>query len=83
MMLLVHLIQAVQRQVRVHLRRRNVGMTKNGLHRTQIGAILHHVRRATVPQHMGTGVTSRFHRRGIYDLPHSLASDSLCSPCDE
>src|ERR1700735_2658293 len=52
MMLLVHLVQPVKREMRVHLRGRNVGMTQNGLHCAQVGAILDHVRGATMPQHV-------------------------------
>ena len=35
----MHRLQPVDRQVRVHLRRRNVGMAQQRLHRAQIGAI--------------------------------------------
>src|ERR1700723_3249101 len=51
-MLLINRSQPVERQMRVDLSRRNNGMAQDGLHRTQIGAILHHVRGAGMPQHV-------------------------------
>src|SRR5579872_162636 len=42
--LLIHAFQSVERQVCVDLGGRNIRMTQDGLNRTQICAILHHVR---------------------------------------
>ena len=75
MMLLVHAVQPVERQMRVHLRGRDVGVPEDGLHRAQVGAVLHHVRRATVAQHVRAGVPRRLRRGIIHHLPHALARD--------
>ncbi len=59
MMLAMHGLQAAQRQMRIHLRGGNIGMTQNQLHAAQVGAVLHHVRGATVAQPMRTGAAVR------------------------
>ena len=53
MMLAMHGLQAAQRQVRVDLRGGNVGVAQHHLHAAQVGAVLHHVRGATVAQPCG------------------------------
>ena len=57
--------------MRVHLRGRNVRVPQDRLHGAQVGAVLHHVRRAGVAQHVRTGV-SALRRRRTDHLPHSL-----------
>ena len=54
MMLPMHLLQMLHRHMRIHLRRRNIRMPQQPLHAAQVCAMLHHVRRAAVPQHMRT-----------------------------
>ena len=75
MMIFVHPIQPIQREVRINLRRRNVGMAENRLHRAQISTVLHHVRRTTVAQHVRAGMARRLRRRIINHLPHALSRD--------
>ncbi len=58
MMFRIHTFQPVERYVRINLRRRNVGVAEDGLHGSQIGAILDHVGRAGVTQHVRAGVAS-------------------------
>jgi len=48
-------LQSAQGQMRVHLCSGNVGVTKNHLHATQVCAVFHHVRGATMPQTMRAG----------------------------
>src|SRR5208337_991304 len=75
--LLVHAVQPVERKMRVHLRGRDVGVAEDGLYRAQVSAILHHVRGATVPQHVRAGMTGRLRRSVIHHLPDALAGDGL------
>src|SRR5450759_3805018 len=75
MMLLVNPIQPVEREMRIDLRCRNVGMAEDGLHRAQIGAIFHHVSGATVAQHVRAGMTHRLSGRVIHYLPYPLSGD--------
>ena len=58
MMLRIHALQPIQRYVRINLRRRDIRMAENGLHRAEIGSVLDHVRRARVPKHVRTGAAS-------------------------
>ena len=83
MMLLVHPIQPIERQVRVNLRGRNIGVAEDGLHRAQVGAVLHHVGGATVAQHVRAGMTRRLRRRVVHHLPHPLPRDRPCPARDE
>ena len=69
MMLPEHGLQAAQRQVRVNLRGRNVGVAQQQLHAAQVGAVLHHVCGATVAQRVRTGLAIR----QLYQVPHPLA----------
>ena len=77
MMLFVHAVQPVEREMGVHLRGRDVGVPEDGLHRAQVGAVLHHVRRATMTQHVRTGVPRRLRRGIVHHLPHALPRDVL------
>ena len=52
-------LQAVEGNVRINLRGRNVGVAEDGLYCSEIGPILDHMRRAGVTQHVRTGVASR------------------------
>ena len=54
MMFLIHTLQPIERQVRINLRGRNIGMPKDGLNCAQVCAVLDHVRGATVTQHVRT-----------------------------
>src|ERR1700733_569133 len=58
MMLRIHAFQAVERHVGINLRGRNVGVAEDGLHGAQIGAVLDHMRRAGMPEHVGADVAS-------------------------
>ena len=73
MMSLIHILLPIQGQVGVHLRSGNIGMAQNGLRGTQISAILYHVGRTTVAQHVRTGITPCTRRRGANHLPDPLA----------
>ncbi len=73
MMLLIHILQPIQRQVRVDLRGRNIGMAEDRLHRAQVGAVFHHVGGATVAQHVRTGIASRTRGSRANHLPDALA----------
>jgi len=42
----------------VNLRGGYIGVAQNGLHCAKVGAIFHHVRGATVPEHVWTCVAS-------------------------
>ena len=57
-MFCIDTLQAVQRDVGIDLRRRNVGVTEDGLHCAEVGAVFYHVGGATVAQHMRAGVAS-------------------------
>ena len=65
--------------MRINLRGRNVGMAEDGLHGAQVGAVLHHVGRAGVAQHMRTGVASRGQARFPDQLPDTLAGQAPAS----
>ena len=58
MMLGINALQPVERHVRIDLRGRNIGVSENRLHGTQVGAILDHVRGAGMTQHVWTSVPS-------------------------
>lgn len=58
MMLRINAFQSIQGNVCINLRRRNIGVAKNGLDGSQVGSVLDHVSRARVPEHVGTGVSS-------------------------
>ena len=55
MMLRVHALQPVERDMGVNLRRRNIGVAEDSLHGAQVSAIFHHVG--------GTGVSQRVRTR--------------------
>src|SRR4051794_5204344 len=80
MVFLIHALQPVKCHMRINLSSRDIGMSENRLHSAQVRAILDHVSRATVPQHMRTSVASVFCRCS-YHLPHSLPRDLLCATC--
>ena len=46
MVLLIHSLQAVQRQVCVDLSGRDIGVAEDGLHGAQVGSVFYHVRGA-------------------------------------
>jgi len=58
MVFLVHAFQPVERQVRIYLRGRNIGMAKDRLHRAQVRAIFDHVRGTAMTQHVRAGVAA-------------------------
>jgi hypothetical protein len=57
-MFLIYALQPIKCDVRINLRRGNIGVPKNGLHSAQVGAVLDHVGGATVPQHVRTGMAA-------------------------
>src|SRR5512146_96475 len=83
MMLLVDRLQAVEREVRIDLRRRNIGVSEDRLHGSQICPVLHHVRRRAVAQHVRRGVVPDWLRRAAHDLPDALASQSSSANVNE
>ncbi len=70
MMRAMHRLQPVDGEVRVHLRRRNVGMAQQCLHRAQIGPMSHHVGRAAMPQHVRACAPSG---AALHQLPYPAA----------
>jgi hypothetical protein len=48
----MHTLQVFHRDVRIHLRRSDIGVTEQTLHAAQVCAMLDHVCRAGVPQHV-------------------------------
>ena len=62
--------------MRVNLRRRNVGVPQHGLHASQVCPALQQVRRESVPQHMRRKIAehSSLFPMGGQKLPEGLAS---------
>src|ERR1039458_10106489 len=83
MMLRVHALRPVERNVRINMRGRYVGVAEDGLHRAQVGPILHHMRRAGVTQHVRTGVASRGETRFADQLPDALTCQAAASCAQE
>jgi hypothetical protein len=83
MMLRVYALQAIERDVRINLRGRNVGVAEDRLDCAQVGSVLHHVRSAGVAKHVRTGVASRRCARFSYHLPESLTGQTFPSPAYE
>src|SRR5271166_1998666 len=52
MMLLINRPEPVEREMRVHLGGRDVGMPEDRLHRAQVRAVFDHVSGAGMPQHV-------------------------------
>src|ERR1700751_3367222 len=73
MMLRVHTLKSVQRYMRINLCCRNIRVAENSLYRTQIGAVLHHVRRTAMSQHVRAGMPACAQRSCADHLPDSLA----------
>src|SRR5215469_15959205 len=65
--------------MRVHLRRGNIGMTKNRLNRAQVGAIFHHMGGATMTKHMRARPSARNPRSHLHHLPDSLSGKCLAT----
>ena len=74
MMLLINVLQPIECQVRIHLRGRNIGVSKDRLYGSQVGAIFYHVGGATVAQHMRTCIATGADGSGTHHLPDSLPS---------
>jgi len=83
MVLLVNALQPIQCHVGVNLRGRDVGVAKQSLDSSQIGAILDHVRGAAMAQHMRTGVTPSLLGCNPNHLPHSLTRNPFCAARNE
>ena len=83
MMFRVHALQSVKRDMRIDLRGRNVGVAEDGLHGPQVGAVLYHVRRARVPQHVRTGMASRSKTSLPNQLPNPLTAQASASSTQE
>ena len=62
-------LQAAQREVRIHLRCRDIGVPQNHLHAAQVCAVLNHVGGTTVAQPVWAG---RFVRQ-LDEMPNLLA----------
>src|SRR3954471_10930761 len=75
--------QPVESQVRVDLRGGNVGMAKQCLYSSEVGAVLDHVRGATVAQHMWTGFSRPRRCRTTDKLPDPLSSERFSRAPDE
>jgi hypothetical protein len=61
MMILIDSLKPIQSQVRVNLRRRNIGVPEDSLHGPQIRTVLHHVSGATVTQHVRARIASNIY----------------------
>ena len=71
MVLAMHGLEPAQRQMRVNLRGGDVGVAQQQLHAAQVGAMLDHVRCATMPQPVRAGVlVGRLHH-----MPDPLARE--------
>ena len=79
MVLRIDALQAVEGDVGVDLCRRNVGMSEDGLDGAQIGAILDHVGRARVAQHVRTSVASGGKTGFADQLPEALTGQAAAS----
>ena len=64
-MLSVQLLQPLARDVRVDLRRRDVGVTEQELHHAQIGAVIDEMRGEGVAQHVRREALARNGARAI------------------
>ncbi len=76
-------LQAIKCQMRVNLCRRDVGMAEYRLNGTQVGAAFHHVRGATVAEHVRTGGASGGFGSGLNQLPDALARKRTRAASDE
>src|ERR1039457_4310867 len=83
MVLLIHVLQPVECQVRVDLGGRDIRMTEYGLHRAQVRAVLDHMRGATMAQHVWAGFTSHAHRSGADHLPDALTREPVRAASQE
>src|SRR6266852_3154674 len=83
MMLLIDVLQSVQRQMRIDLRGRNIGVTQDRLHRSQVGAVFHHVRGTAMTQHVRAGVASAARGGRADHLPDALAAQSSPASAEE
>src|SRR5437870_13656913 len=72
MVLLINVLQAIKRNVRVHLRSRNISVALGGVDGSEICAVLQHVRRATMALHMMAGVATCAQRSVADKLPNTL-----------
>src|SRR5207249_10212070 len=72
MVILINFLHAIKRNVLVNLRSRNISVAQDGLDGSEICAVLHHVRRATMAQHMRAGVATCAQRSGADNLPNTL-----------
>ena len=81
MMASVNLPQSFARDMRVDLRRRDVGMAEHGLDRTQVSAVFQQVRGKRMPQGMrrDVAVDPRLPGAALDNLPETLA----CQPFPE
>ena len=92
MMLPMHPLQVLHRHMRIHLRRRNIRMPQQPLHAPQVRPMLHHVRRAAMPQHVRTRLRPRMIRPAaasrtishthcrVSGLPRTLRNSARCIP---
>src|SRR5271165_2468603 len=71
MVLPVYGLQPAQRQMRVDLRSRDIRVAEQRLHGAQVGAMLDHVRRAAMPQHVRAGMAVR----RLDQMPYPLACE--------
>ena len=83
MMLAVHGLQAIERQMRIDLRRRYVRVAEDRLDGTQVGAVFDHVRGAGMAQHMRRRVPSGSGRCLYHHLPGALPCQLAPSASNE
>ena len=87
-----HLLQMLHRHMRIHLRGGNIRVAQQPLHAPQVGPMLHHVRRATMAQHVRAGpvnapstltdaalTISHTHCR-VSACPRTLRNNARCIP---
>src|SRR5689334_22420876 len=79
MMLLIHALQPVYRNMGIDLCRRDIRMTQNCLHSAEVGAVFNHMRGTTVAQHMRAGIASRICGRSTDHLPDPLPAEFACT----
>src|SRR5438445_291981 len=75
MVLLVNVLQPVEREMGINLGGRNISVAENSLDGAQVGAVFDHMRGAGVAQHVRRCLAPGGGRRILHHLPDSLAGE--------
>src|SRR5262249_1290484 len=75
-------LQPIQSHVGVDLAGGNVGVSKDGLHGAQVGAVFYQVRGAAVAEHVWAGMT-RGSRSRAHHLPDPLSGKAASAATDK